>query len=153
MLRLEELSLHPEAFSADLEMAAAEGSEVWGDRIAGYTAICSGAICIALAGDNLIGMTGIGRGHWLKTRHFATIRGVYVNRDWRGFHIAEQLLAGCEDWAKTNEITVISLGVNISNLPAIRSYSRSGFTIYSFVLRAIYYNGLYFDELLMAKLI
>ncbi len=72
-LRLEALSLHPETFSADLEMTAAEGAEVWAERIAGYTTSSSGAICIALAGDSLVGMTGIGRGHWPKTRHFGTI--------------------------------------------------------------------------------
>jgi RimJ/RimL family protein N-acetyltransferase len=152
-LRLEALSLHPEAFAADLEMTAAEAADVWAERIAGYAAINSGAIYIALVGDILVGMSGIGRGHWPKTQHFSTIWGVYVNQDWRGQHIAGQLLNGCIEWAEKNGISVINLGVNISNIPAIRSYARSGFTVYGVEPRAIFYNGNYYDELLMVKLL
>lgn len=152
-LRLEALSLHPEAFSADLAMTAAEGAEVWAERIAGYITSNSGAICIALAGDSMVGMTGIRRGHWPKTHHFGTIWGVYVIQYWRGYHIAEQLLNRCVDWAISNGVTVINLGVNISNVPAIRCYSRCGFTIYGVEPRAIFQNGVYYDELLMARLI
>jgi RimJ/RimL family protein N-acetyltransferase len=152
-LRLEALSLHPEAFSADLEMAAAEGADVWAERMAGYAAINSGAIYIALVADILVGMSGIGRGHWPKTHHFGTIWGVYVNQDWRGQHIAGQLLNGCIEWAEENSISVINLGVNISNIPAIRSYARSGFTVYGVEPRVIFYNDSYYDELLMVKLL
>jgi RimJ/RimL family protein N-acetyltransferase len=152
-LRLKALALHPEAFAADLEMSAADGVEVWAERIADYAANSSSAICIALKGDILIGMSGIGRGHWPKRRHSGTIWGVYVNQRWRGLHIAEQLLNGCIEWGKENGVSVINLGVNLSNVPAIRCYARSGFTIYGVEPRAIYHEGVYFDELLMAKLI
>ncbi len=138
---------------ADAEMTAAEGAETWAERIGGYAEANSGAISIALAGDTLVGMTGIGRGHWPKTHHFATIWGVYVNQDWRGFHIGEQLLNGCCEWAEESGISVINLGVNISNVPAIRCYSHCGFTIYGIEPRTICHNGTYYDELLMAKLI
>jgi RimJ/RimL family protein N-acetyltransferase len=152
-LRLEALSLHPEAFAADVEMTAAEGAEIWAERIAEYAATKSSAICIAFAGDKLVGMTGIGRGHWPKTRHIATIWGVYVNQDWRGLHIGEQLLNGCTEWAIVNGVKVINLGVNISNVPAIRCYSRCGFTLYGIEPKAICHNGIYYDEMLLAKLI
>jgi GNAT superfamily N-acetyltransferase len=152
-LRLEALLLHPEAFSADLEMTAAEGSDVWADRIAGYTASNSGAICIASAGSTLVGMAGIGRGHWPKTHHLGTIWGVYVKQDWRGNNIAGKLLNGCIEWAKTNGINVIKLGVNLSNLHAIRAYSHNGFTVYGVEPRSIFHNSVYYDELLMARLL
>jgi hypothetical protein len=87
-LRLEALSLHPEALSADLEMTAAEGADVWAERFAGYAASSSGDICIAFNGNSLVVMTGIRRGHWPKTRHFAAIWGVYVSQEWLGVHIA-----------------------------------------------------------------
>jgi RimJ/RimL family protein N-acetyltransferase len=152
-LRLEALSLHPEAFSADLEMTTAEGPDVWVERISSYTASKSGAICVALTSENLVGMTGIGRGHWPKTQHFGTIWGVYVNHDWRGQHIAVQMLNGCIDWAKKNGIRVVNLGVNISNIAAIRAYSHSGFTVYGVEPRSIFYNGDYYNQLLMARLL
>jgi ribosomal protein S18 acetylase RimI-like enzyme len=128
-LRLEAISLHPEEFAADVEMTAAEGAEIWAERIIGYAATKSSAIRIAFAEDMRVGMTGIGRGPWPKTRHFATIWGVYVNQDWPGLHIGEQLLNGCTEWAIVNGVKVINLVVNISNIPAIRCYSRCGFTI------------------------
>jgi ribosomal protein S18 acetylase RimI-like enzyme len=152
-LRLEALMLHPEAFSADLEMTAAEGNEIWAERIAGYTTTGSGAISIAINGKILVGMTGIGRGHWPKRRHLGTIWGVYVSQEWRGYHVAEQLINECVEWAKVNEVCVINLGVNISNVSAICCYSRTGFTIYGVEPRALYLNGVYYDELLMARLI
>jgi RimJ/RimL family protein N-acetyltransferase len=152
-LRLEALSIHPEGFSADLEMTAAEGPDVWAERITGYTASNSGTICIALAGNILVGMAGIGRGHWPKTHHFGTVWGVYVKQDWRGNNIAGMLLNGCIEWAKTNGINVIKLGVNLSNIPAIRAYSRNAFTVYGVEPRSIFYNGVYYDELLMARLL
>ncbi len=145
--------MHPEAFSADLEMTAAEGPDVWAERIYGYTASKSGGICVELTGDNLVGMIGIGRGHWPKTQQFGTILGVYVNHDWRGHHITVQMLNRCIDWAKKNGIRVIKLGVNISNIAAICAYSRSGFTVYGVEPRSIFYNGDYYDELLMARLL
>jgi RimJ/RimL family protein N-acetyltransferase len=152
-LRLEALTLHPEAFAADVDLTAAEGTDKWADRLAGYAATNSSAISIATAGEVLVGMAGIGRGHWPKTRHLATLWGVYVNQDWHGLHICEQLLQACTDWATGTGKTVINLGVNISNIPAIRCYSRCGFTVYGIEPRTICYNGIYYDELLMAKLI
>jgi hypothetical protein len=62
-LRLEGLSLHPEALSADLEMTASEGADVWAERIAGYAASSSGAIYIAFDENNQVGRIGIGNGH------------------------------------------------------------------------------------------
>ncbi len=152
-LRLEAVTLHPEAFAADVEMTAAEGAEVWAERIAGYAVTHSSAISIALADDKLVGITGIGRGHWPKTNHFGTIWGVYVKSDWRGLHIGEQLINRCKEWAEGNGVTVINLGVNISNVPAIHLYSRCGFTVYGIEPRTLYHQGNYYDELLMVKLI
>jgi RimJ/RimL family protein N-acetyltransferase len=63
------------------------------------------------------------------------------------------MLNRCIDWAKKNGIRVINLGVNISNIAAIRAYSRSGFTVYGVEPRLIFYNGDYYDELLMARLL
>lgn len=98
-------------------MTAAEGPDVWAERIYGYTASKSGGICVELTGDNLVGMIGIGRGHWPKTQQFGTILGVYVNHDWRGHHITVQMLNRCIDWAKKNGIRVIKLGLTYPTSP------------------------------------
>ncbi len=152
-LRLEALAAHPDAFAADIETTVKEEPAVWSVRIAEYATDRSGAICIAQAGDILVGMTGIGRGHWPKTRHFGKIWGVYVKPDWRGIYLGDELVNSCVDWARNNGISVVNLGVNIANISAIRCYSRCGFTIYGIEPRAIYINGVYHDELLMVRLL
>jgi RimJ/RimL family protein N-acetyltransferase len=152
-LRLEALTLHPEAFAADVEMTASKGADVWAVDIADYAELQTGAICIAQGPNQLIGMTGIGRGHWPKTRHSGIIWGVYVNANWQGLHIAETLINECIIWVREHGIVVLKLGVVTSNAPAIRCYTRSGFTIYGTDPKSNFWNGVYYDELLMVKAI
>ncbi len=152
-LRLEALSMHPEAFAADVAMTVAEGADKWSERIADYAKTQSGAISIASAGNQLVGMAGIGRGHWPKTRHSGLIWGVYVNNDWRGLRLGDALLDQCIAWGQANGVVVVKLGVITTNTPAIRCYGRCGFTVYGIEPRVINYNGVYHDEVLMAKLL
>jgi RimJ/RimL family protein N-acetyltransferase len=152
-LRLEALSLHPEAFSADYELTAAEGAGLWAQRLEAYAKGNTAAIAIACVDEQLVGMSGIGLGHWPKTRHTAILWGVYVRENWRGKHIAEQLINACLDWSAKNAVNVVRLGVNVSNMRAIRCYSRCGFTVYGVEPRSLFYQGEYYDELLMVKLL
>jgi len=145
--------MNPEAFAADVDKTAADGSEAWEKLINNYSKNQSGTMSIACVGAELIGMSGIVRGHWPKTHHSGTIWGVYVNPDWRGFHIGEGIVKECVEWAIANNLTVVNLGVIISNLPAIRCYARCGFTIYGIQPKVTYYAGVYYDDLLMVKLI
>ncbi len=152
-LRLEALTTHPEAFAADVEMTKARGKEAWASQIANDTKDQSGVIVIACTGDELVGMTGVGRGHWPKTQHSGIVWGVYVTPAWRGQHIAEGILEECINWASENGIVVLKLGVVTNNEPAIRCYQRAGFTIYGTEPKSNFLDGKYFDEYLMAKLI
>ena len=152
-LRLESLAMHPTALAADLAMTTAEGMEIWQDRIAEYSSEKSGVINIACAGDELIGMAGVTRGHWPKMRHGATLWGVYVKPGWRGLHIGRGLINGCIQWARENRMTVLYLGVTNTELAAIRCYTHCGFTEYGIEPRVIFYEGIYYDQLLMVKLL
>ena len=152
-LRLEALAIHPEAFAADVDKTAADGEKVWVERIIEYTNTKSGAIIIALAVDELIGMSGIVRGHWPKTQHSGTLWGVYVKPDWRGYKIGEAIVNGSVEWAIENNLTVVTLGVTNSNTSAIRCYTQCGFKVYGTAPKAILYDSQYFDDLLMVKLI
>lgn len=152
-LRLEALDSQPEVFAADHTAAAADPPAVWADLITKNSREQRGIICIASSAGRLVGMTGLGRGHWPKTRHSAMIWGVYVNAAWRGFHLAEALIAECITWAKAQEIKVVKLGVVTTNTFAIRCYARCGFTVYGVEPQAIYCNEVFYDELLMTKFI
>jgi RimJ/RimL family protein N-acetyltransferase len=46
---------------------------------------------------------------------------------------------------------VVKLGVITTNTPAIRCYARCGFTVYGIDPKVIYYDGVFYDELLMAR--
>jgi RimJ/RimL family protein N-acetyltransferase len=112
-----------------------------------------GIIFFAEVDSKLIGMTGIRKGDTLKTKHSAYIWGVYVHPEWRGLHIAEELIRTCIDWAEERGVEIVKLGVVTKNASAIRCYERCGFTIYGTEPRGIYYDGRYYDEYLMFKLL
>lgn len=160
-LRLEALANHPEAFAADYTATAAGSTETWVERITEYARENQGVICVAAtfhgeAGSDpgesrLVGMLGLFREHWPKTRHSGTIWGVYVKEEWRGFRLAEALIDECIAWAQAQGLRIVKLGVNTANTPAIRCYARCGFTVYGIDPQVIFYNGVFYDELLMAK--
>jgi len=152
-LRLEALSLHPEVFAADYTMTAAEGAEAWAEKITEYSSSQSSYISIVLGSEMLVGMAGLDRGHWPKTRHIGALWGVYVKPEWRRYSIGERLVKSCIDWAKENGIAVVTLGVNITDIPAFRCYSKCGLTLYGIEPRAIYHQGKYYDEILMARVL
>jgi RimJ/RimL family protein N-acetyltransferase len=150
-LRLEALANHPEVFSADYALSAAESIDAWAERIAAYSREELGVICLASTENELIGMLGLVRGHWPKTRHSASIWGVYVKAGWRGLHVAEALVDECLDWARVHDLTVVKLAVITTNTSAIRCYARCGFSVYGIEPQAISYNGIFYDELLMSR--
>ena len=152
-LRLEALAGEPVAFSADHDRTQAETAGAWVERIRRNEAENEGVICVAAAGDGLVGMTGLYRGHWPKTRHSASIWGVYVTAAWREHGVARALLEACIDWAWQHGVTVVKLGVVTTNVPAIRLYARCGFQVYGIEPQVICYDGVFYDELLMAKAI
>jgi len=152
-LRLEALTLNPESFAADYEKTRAEGAGAWVEIIENYEHNNTGVVIIGCTSENLVGMLGIVRGHWPKTSHTAILWGVYVQPDWRGHHIAEAMINFGIDWANPNGISVIYLGVNRTNTSAIQCYTRCGFYIYGSQPQVTYYNGIYSDQYLMAKII
>jgi len=152
-LRIEALSDSPVAFSADLEAARAEPVESWSERLGGYESGNLGLICAAEVQDRLVGMCGLYCGDRPKTRHSGMIWGIYVSPGWRGLRIAEYLIQECLAWGQDHGVVVAKLGVNTSNIPAIRCYTRCGFSVYGIEPKAIYYEGVYYDELLMAVIL
>lgn len=124
---------------------------MWVERIAEYVLDNKGVICVASTENQLIGMIGLVRGHWPKTRHSGTLWGVYVKADWRGFYVAEALVKECITWAQAQGLVMVKLAVITTNTSAIRCYARCGFTIYGIDPKVIYYNDVFYKELLMAK--
>lgn len=152
-LRLESLTMQPEAFAADIGKISADGVGAFEKLITDNARTRDGTISIACTDSELIGLAGITRGHWPKTRHFGVLWGVYVKPAWRGFHICEAMLHEIFDWAKENGMSVIYLGVTVSEKSAIRCYTRCGFIEYGIEPKAIFHNGIYYDQVLMVELL
>jgi len=150
-LRLAALAGEPIAFSADYDATAAQPMETWAERIAAYARDSAGVIAVAEAGGRLVGMAGLARGHWPKTRHIGEVWGVYVKPDWRGLHVGAALLEECTAWARANGIVILKLGVAKVNEPAVRCYTRCGFTICGTDHMALCVDGVYYDEWLMER--
>jgi ribosomal protein S18 acetylase RimI-like enzyme len=150
-LRLEALAEHPQAFAADPAVTAAGSVETWVERIIEYASDNAGIICVASTEEGLIGMMGLVRGHWPKTRHSGTMWGVYVKAGWRGLQVAEALIGECIAWARAQGLVVVKLGVVTTNTAAIRCYARCGFAVYGIDPQVIYYDDVFYDELLMAR--
>jgi RimJ/RimL family protein N-acetyltransferase len=150
-LRIEALAAQPEAFAADYTAAQEDPVDWWVGLITDYALDNKGVISLACHADQLIGMTGLIHGHWPKTRHSGNIWGVYVNPDWRGLHVGESLIKECLAWAQAQGLTIVKLGVVTTNTAAIRCYARCGFTVFGIEPQAICYDGVDYDELLMAK--
>lgn len=146
-LRLYALQDSPTAFSADYQKNFNHPLGYWEDILTMHEE--ESTIFLAEHESSLIGMTGIARGGSPKTRHSATIWGVYVRPEWRGMHIAEELINACFIWARARKIVATKLGVTATNRFAIRCYERCGFRVTGTEPRAVYYDGQYHDFYLM----
>ncbi|MFZ5821132.1 MAG: GNAT family N-acetyltransferase [Chloroflexota bacterium] len=148
-LRLEALRNHPEAFSADHAANEMNPPAYWEDRLRALGK--DDMIYFAAHQAALVGMCGVYRGSSPKIQHSGLIWGAYVQPAWRGLHIAEHLIAACMEWGREQGIRVVKLAVVASNIPAIRCYTRCGFEVYGTEPQAIFYDGVMYDELLMAR--
>ncbi len=149
-LRLEALRNHPEAFSSDYAANLAKPMTFWVERLRFSSADSAVMMYFAVHDQQLIGMCGITRTNSPKTWHSANIVGMYVRPEWRGLRIAEELVTACVDWARTQEVRIVKLAVVTTNTRAIRCYARCGFQVYGIEPQALYYDGVFYDELLMA---
>jgi ribosomal protein S18 acetylase RimI-like enzyme len=147
-MRLFALQEAPTAFSADYQADLNRPMSFWEDRL-NFDEY--GILFFAEHAGNLIGMTGSRQRESPKTKHSAEIFSVYVRPEWRGLHIAEALIDGCVQWAKTREVNILKLGVMTTNTSAVRCYERCGFKIYGTEPRDIFYAGRYYDLHLMYR--
>ena len=96
----------------------------------------------------LQGVIGLRVGTSEKTKHIATIWGMFVSRNMRGTGLAKGLLQMALTEAATT-VASVRLSVVTSNEPARRLYERAGFKAWAVDARALCINGVFADELLM----
>ena len=138
----------PLAFGQDYETNLNYPPEYWQERLRNNE---HSVTFIAEHEQTMIGTMGIIRRLLPKTKHSATIIGVYVHPEWRGLRIAASLIDTCIEWAKSKHVVVVKLGVNAANTSAIHCYQKYGFTIYGTEPRGTFYEGQYYDGHLMFR--
>lgn len=82
------------------------------------------------------------------------ILSISVAREWRGRGVGKKLMARAIEWARgTGIVTRIELRVFVRNEVARHLYESFGFEVEGCCRRAIYRDGVYFDNLVMALLL
>lgn len=150
-LRLAALAGNPTAFSSDYILSSQEPLQAWIERLERYALGSNDTLRVAEAGSELVGSCGIFRDPRPKIRHMATIWGVYVDPAWRGLKIGDRLIQACLEWSVSHEVAFVRLAVNNTNVAAIQCYIRCGFSVYGVEPKSLFYEGRYYDELLMGR--
>ena len=143
-IRLEALRLHPEYFSAELEIEEAMTREQWLARMA------SAATLGGFIGGVLSGIIVFAQPASKKTRHTGELGAMYVRAATRGTGVADALIEAAIDHA-VDEVEQLKLTVNAENARAIRFYERHGFRTIGRYPNSLRVNGRSYEELIMFR--
>jgi ribosomal protein S18 acetylase RimI-like enzyme len=146
-LRLEALEDSADAFGASWANEITRPLEFFAARLA------EGIVCGAFADGELVGIAGLALApEREKTRHAATIWGVYVTERHRGKKVASglmrELLADLPPWVEQAKLTVTA-----HNKAARALYAGLGFEEYGVEKNALKLDKRYYDEVLMVKFV
>ncbi|MDN4607892.1 GNAT family N-acetyltransferase [Sporosarcina highlanderae] len=145
-IRLEALTMNPEAFAASFLEEKRQSAEKYSERFQGDDSVTFGAF----DESGLIGTITLIPEKLMKLKHRASIVAMYVKPEKRGNGVAKQLMGAVIQMAGSLEgIEQIHLTVVSSNSAAIRLYSSFGFKTYGIEKNALKIDGTYFDEELM----
>lgn len=147
LIRLEALRAHPDHFGSSWEEAQARPS-AWFEENAGSGRV----VGLFDEQDALAGMAGLALDPSLKSRHLATLWGMYVapsaRRQGAGAALVHAVLA-----MAVPPVEEVRLTVSAHNGPAIALYERLGFERYGLDPHALKLGDRYIDELLMRRVL
>ncbi|MGD2175728.1 MAG: GNAT family N-acetyltransferase [Candidatus Brocadiaceae bacterium] len=108
---------------------------------------------VAEAEGRIIGNLGCDGGSRRAVRHVVTL-GLSVDEDWRGRGVGSALMERAIEWARdTGIVRRMQLYVFTRNEPAIRLYRKFGFRVEGRRRRAVFRDGQYLDDYMMALLL
>jgi RimJ/RimL family protein N-acetyltransferase len=150
-----------DAFRALRREALLDSPHAFGESVAEHDAVSSTAYAARIAALNqnqfiigafddsgaLVGSVGFSRNTGEKSRHKATIWGVYLKPEARGSGIAKAMMLEVIRRAKTLDgLEQIKLGVRTGQNAARNLYLSLGFESWGLEKRSIKVNGEYVDE-------
>jgi len=121
--------------------------------LADYASAANAVFLVAEVDGMLVGELTCKGGTRQALRHAVTL-GMSVRQEWRNRGVGRRLLEQAIAWAQQSGIvTRIELYVYARNQAAIHLYEQFGFEIEGRRRRAIYQDGTYVDDLIMARLL
>ena len=145
-LRLESLKKEPLAYGSSYEETKDDTEDEWKDRIKN--------VLFALDQDKPVGMIVYVQETMSKSKHIANIYGVYVTEEYRGLGVGKKLMDAALTRIKENhDIIKIKLTVNPVQKAAVRLYQSYGFKIIGKLKKELCFEGRFYDELFMEKLL
>ena len=150
-LRLRALKEHPTAFSSSYEQQRQWPMETFARRLRTTFDSADSFMLGCFVGESLIGTVGLYREESPKRMHRAVIVGMHVAAEWQGRGYGRALLT--EALGRARQMTglvLVSLAVESTNEPARSLYASIGFETYGVERHALFVDGEYFGEELMA---
>lgn len=143
-LRLEALQAEPLAFGSAFEAEVPLTEKEWRYRIQNAL--------FALDQQEPVGMVVLIGDPGPKARHIANIYGLYVKASHRGNGIGYHLMAAAlQEIRAWKRIRKVKLAVNVEQKAAITLYEQLGFVAVGKLKDELYYQGKYYDELIMER--
>ena len=150
-LRLRALKEHPTAFVSSYEQQREWPLETFAQRLLRTFDSADSFNLRCFVEGNLVGTVGFYREKGLKRMHVGAIVGMHVAAEHQGNGYGRALLdAALERARQMPGLAVIHLGVESTNERAKSLYASFGFETYGIEKLAIFVDGVYFDEDLMA---
>jgi RimJ/RimL family protein N-acetyltransferase len=147
---IEEPGINVELSPGEFTPTVAEEREI----LAQYALSDNSLYLLAETGGEIVGVLICKGGTRQATRHAVTLGGMSVAQEWRRRGIGTQLLARAIEWAKgTGIVTRIELSVFEPNRAAIELYRKFGFVVEARRRRAVFRDGQYWDDWIMARLL
>lgn len=142
-LRLRALAECPAAFASSYEEEAFESREIVSQRLnpSGQRAIFG-----AFVGNALVGVLGLQREGMKKLAHKAYMWGMYVAPEHRRAGVGELLVRQVLQHAHALGVRQVNLGVNITNVAALKLYKKLGFTTFGLERGFLLHDGKFYDE-------
>ncbi len=129
------------------------GLEEERELLAGWAASDNSIFLVAVGEGRIVGVCTCRGGTRLALRHVAGI-GISVDKDWRDKGVGTALMQRAVEWGRQSSvITRLELEVNTDNQRAVHVYRKVGFIEEGVKHHALFKDGRYLDNYLMALLL